>query len=165
MAAPPGAGRGHRWLSLAVSIGLCLGVSVLGALATDAGPGSWYDGLSKAAWNPPAWVFAPVWTVLYIGLGVSLWWIWRSPGGAARQRALVLFLVQLGLNLAWSWLFFGLQAPAWALVDLVLLIAAIVATMHAAWPVAPAATLVMAPYLAWCGFALTLNAAIVTLNG
>ena len=157
-------GRGRRWVVLIAAIGLCLGVAALGGIATEAGPGSWYDGLDKASWNPPAWLFAPVWTALYVTLGFALWWIWRAPPGQGRRRALGLFFVQLGLNLAWSWVFFGLQAPLVALADLVLLLAAIVAAMCAAWRAAPLAAVVMVPYLLWCGFALTLNAAVVVLN-
>lgn len=159
--------RGNRlrlWLALPVAILICLAVSGLGAIATDAGPGSWYDGLAKAAWNPPAWVFAPVWTALYVSLGVALWFIWKAPAGQGRNRALALFFLQLGLNLAWSWLFFGFQMPLLALIDLVVLLVAIVATQRTAWPVAPPASLIMLPYLAWCAFALTLNGAVVMLN-
>ena len=156
--------RLRQWLALPVAILICLAVSGLGAVATDAGPGSWYDGLEKAGWNPPAWVFAPVWTALYITLGIALWIIWKAPDSPGRRRALIFFLVQLGLNLAWSWIFFGLQMPLAALVDLVILIGAIVATLRAAWWDAPFASLVMLPYLGWCSFALTLNAAVVILN-
>ena len=164
MAAPQRENRLRHWLALPVAILICLAVSGLGAIATEAGPGSWYDGLAKAPWNPPAWVFAPVWTALYISLGFALWLIWKAPAGPGRSRALVLFFVQLGLNLAWSWIFFGLQMPLLALVDLVLLLGAIVATQRAAWWDVPFAGLIMLPYLGWCAFALTLNAAGVVLN-
>lgn len=154
----------RHWAALVGAIALCLAVAALGGLATEAGPGSWYDGLAKASWNPPAWVFAPVWTALYVSLGLALWWIWRAPPAPGRRRALVLFLLQLALNLAWSWIFFGLQAPLVALVDLALLLVAILATMRAAWWHVPFAVMVMVPYLLWCGFAFTLNAAVVVLN-
>ena len=156
--------RLRQWLSLPVAILICLAVSGLGAIATDAGTGSWYDGLQKAFWNPPAWVFAPVWTALYVTLGIALWIIWKAPTSRGRSRALTLFFVQLGLNLAWSWIFFGLQMPLLALIDLVLLLGAIVATQRAAWWDTPFASLIMLPYLGWCIFALTLNAAVVVLN-
>lgn len=153
-----------KWLGLAGAILICLAVSGLGAIATDAGPGSWYAGLAKAPWNPPAWVFAPVWTALYISLGIALWLIWKAPSGAGRSRALALFFLQLGLNLAWSWLFFGLQMPLLALVDLVTLLAAIVVALRAIRQVTPLAGLILLPYLCWCAFALTLNGAVVVLN-
>ena len=152
------------WLGLVAAILLCLAVSGLGAIETDAGPGSWYAGLAKAPWNPPAWVFAPVWTALYVSLGIALWLIWKAPSGAGRSRALALFFLQLGLNLAWSWLFFGLQMPLLALFDLVALLAAVVAAQRAMWSVSRAASLILLPYLCWCGFALTLNGAVVALN-
>ena len=164
MATPQSGSSLRRWLALPVAILICLAVSGLGAIATQAGPGSWYDGLAKAPWNPPAWVFAPVWTALYVSLGFALWLIWKTPVSPALSRALALFFVQLGLNLAWSWFFFAYQMPLLALIDLVVLLAAIVATQRAAWHTTPAASLVMLPYLGWCAFALTLNGAVVTLN-
>ena len=149
---------------MAVCILLCLAVSALGAIATQAGPGSWYEGIEKAFWNPPSWVFGPVWTVLYITIGIALWIIWRSPQSQRRRWVLMLFFLQLGLNLAWSWIFFGLEQPLLALIDLAGLIAAIVVLVRVGWWETPFAALIMLPYLVWCGFAFTLNAAIVVLN-
>ncbi|MDA0219343.1 MAG: tryptophan-rich sensory protein, partial [Proteobacteria bacterium] len=97
MATPQSGSSLRRWLALPVAILICLAVSGLGAIATQAGPGSWYDGLAKAPWNPPAWVFAPVWTALYVSLGFALWLIWKTTVSPGRSRALALFFVQLGL--------------------------------------------------------------------
>ena len=102
--------------------------------------------------------------MLYITLGIALWIIWRSPSGVRRTRSLQLFFLQLGINLTWSWLFFGLETPLLALLDLILLLAAIVFTIRVAWWETPFASLIMLPYLVWCGFAFTLNAAVVVLN-
>jgi benzodiazapine receptor len=153
-----------RWVSLALCVLVCLGVSALGALATDSDPGSWYEGIEKAPWNPPSWVFGPVWTVLYISIGVALWIIWRSRPSPRRSRALTIFAVQLLLNLAWSWLFFGLEQPLLALVDLAFLVGALVVLLRVAWWETPIASLIMLPYLLWCSFAVTLNGAVVLLN-
>lgn len=153
-----------RWVSLALCILLCLAISALGALATQTGPGSWYESIEKAAWNPPSWGFGPVWTVLYITIGIALWIIWQSPASERRRQVLSLFFLQLALNLAWSWIFFGLEQPLLALLDLAALIAVVVVLVRVAWWETPFASLIMLPYLVWCSFAFTLNAAVVVLN-
>ncbi len=153
-----------RWVSLALCILLCLGISALGARATQTGPGSWYQSIEKAAWNPPSWGFGPVWTVLYISIGVALWIIWQSPPSRRRRLALSVFALQFALNLAWSWIFFGLEQPLFALIDLGALIGAIVILVRTAWWETPFASLILLPYLLWCGFAFSLNAAVVVLN-
>jgi len=156
--------KNRRWWLLVPAILICLGVSALGAVATETGPGSWYETIAKAPWNPPSWVFGPVWTVLYIVMGIALWLLWTAPAGDQRRQALTLFWLQLGINLAWSWAFFGLESPWLALVDLVALIVVIVLFMRKAWWVVPVASLLMWPYLIWCGFAASLNAWIVLAN-
>jgi benzodiazapine receptor len=127
-------------------------------------PGDWYVHLAKPAFNPPAWIFAPVWTLLYLLMGVAAWLVWRE-GGMAAGKALALFLAQLALNAAWSWLFFGLHHIGWALVDLVALWLAIGATLLAFWAHRPLAGLLMVPYLLWVSFAALLNVQIWRLNG
>jgi translocator protein len=127
-------------------------------------PGDWYAHLAKPAFNPPAWVFAPVWTLLYLVMGIAAWLVWREKGMAA-ALALALFLVQLALNAAWSWLFFGLHHIGWALVDLAALWLAIGATLLAFWAHRPLAGLLMVPYLLWVSFAALLNFQLWRLNG
>lgn len=149
-------------LSLAVLVSLCLMAGGLGGSWTAASVKTWYPTLKKPAWNPPASVFAPVWTVLYILMGIAIWRIaregalWRLPGG--------LFLVQLLLNVAWSWLFFARRRVDLAFADILLLWAAILATILAFAPVDPTAAWLLAPYLAWVTFASVLNGAIFALN-
>ena len=145
------------------SLALTFLAAALGSLASVNAP-QFYAQLVRPSWAPPGWLFGPVWTALYVSLGFALWLIWKTPVSPGRSRALALFFVQLGLNLAWSWFFFAYQMPLLALIDLVVLLAAIVATQRAAWHTTPAASLVMLPYLGWCAFALTLNGAVVTLN-
>ena len=128
-------------------------------------PGDWYAHLAKPTFNPPAWVFAPVWTLLYLVMGIAAWLVWRQRGAARVAPALTLFLVQLALNAAWSWLFFGLHHIGWALVDLSALWLAIGATILAFWPHRPLAGCLMIPYLLWVSFAALLNFQFWRLNG
>lgn len=127
-------------------------------------PGPWYDALEKPPWTPPDWVFAPVWLALYGMMAVAAWLVWRARGFGGAPGALALFGVQLALNVAWSWLFFGLRSPGLALADLVALWVAIVATAVAFRRVRPVAGGLLLPYLAWVTFAGALNLEIWRLN-
>jgi benzodiazapine receptor len=127
-------------------------------------PGDWYAHLTKPALTPPAWVFAPVWTLLYLMMGIAAWLVWQRRGVAGAAPALALFLVQLVLNAAWSWLFFGLQQIGWALADLAALWLALGATLLAFWAHRPLAGLLMVPYLLWVSFAVILNYQLWRLN-
>lgn len=143
---------------------LCYGAAAVGAQFL---PGPWYAQLAKPAWTPPAWLFAPVWTVLYGMMAVAAWLIWREwreRGFGEAGPALLLFVVQLGLNSAWSGLFFGLRRPGLALVDIVALWVAIGITVIAFWRVRRAAALLLVPYLLWVTFAAALNFAIWRMN-
>lgn len=127
-------------------------------------PGEWYAQLKKPLWNPPGWIFGPVWTALYIMMAIAAWLIWRSGGFSARRKALMLFLLQLLLNAAWSPLFFGLHQPALAFVEIVLLWLAILATLLVFWKVQRRAGVLLLPYLAWVSFAAVLNFTLWQLN-
>ncbi|MGO8760392.1 MAG: TspO/MBR family protein [Desulfobaccales bacterium] len=127
-------------------------------------PGDWYAHLAKPAINPPAWVFAPVWTPLYLVMGIAAWLVWQERGLARAAPALALFLAQLALNAAWFWLFFGLHLLGWALVDLAALWLAIGATILAFWAHRPLAGLLLVPYLLWVSFAALLNFHLWRLN-
>jgi translocator protein len=127
-------------------------------------PGAWYQALEKPAWTPPSWLFGPVWTVLYAMMGVAAWMVWRERGFSGAPTALGLFLLQLVLNAAWSWLFFGLQRPDLAAAEILILWAAIAATIVASWRVRPLAGWLLVPYLLWVSFAAALNVAIWRLN-
>jgi translocator protein len=140
---------------------LCLAAGALGAAVTAPAIPTWYAGLAKPSFNPPNWIFAPVWTALYVLMAIAAWLVWRR--GNARPP-LTLFGVQLALNSAWSLLFFGLHRVDLALVDIVLLLAAIVATARAFHPRSAVAALLLVPYLAWVSFATVLNFAIWRLN-
>jgi benzodiazapine receptor len=127
-------------------------------------PGEWYVSLLKPSWTPPNAVFAPVWTVLYVMMGVAAWLVWRKAGFARASGPLTLFLFQLVLNAFWSYLFFGAHRPLLALFDIVALWVVIVATMVSFWKVVPAAGALLLPYACWVGFASALNLELWRLN-
>ena len=118
-------------------------------------PGPWYESLSKPPWNPPNWVFAPVWTVLYIMIAIAGWLVWRSAG--LWSGVVLLWAVQLVLNAVWTWLFFGRRTPAIAFGDIVVLLVCIVAFIVAARATSRAASWLFVPYSAWVMYAASLN--------
>jgi translocator protein len=150
------------WAALAGWVGLCYLAAFVGSRFTDTG--AWFRALEQPAWAPPDRVFGPVWTVLYTLMGIAAWLVWRARGFRGAPTALGLFLVQLVLNVAWSGLFFALQRPDLAFAEIVVLWAAIVATVVAFWRVRPLAGALLLPYLAWVTFAAALNFAIWRLN-
>ena len=150
--------------SLVAFIILCLAVSSVGGAITATSVDTWYQALAKPSFNPPDWVFAPVWTTLYFLMGVSGWRIWRRRASRATRGALALFGLQLFLNFAWSVLFFGFQRIDLALIDIVILFVAIVANMILFWRIERLATLLLVPYAAWVVFAIVLNVSIWLLN-
>jgi benzodiazapine receptor len=135
-------------------------VALLGASVTQTGVGSWYDELVKPPWQPPSWVFGPVWTALYIAIALAGWLWWRE--GETATTVIWWWSTQLALNLAWSAAFFGLHRPLWALVTIVGLDVAILACVLVGWEVRRAASVLMLPYLGWTAFATVLNVAIVS---
>ncbi|MFO1350987.1 MAG: TspO/MBR family protein [Gammaproteobacteria bacterium] len=126
-------------------------------------PGAWYAALSKPAWTPPNGLFGPAWTILYIGIAIAGWLIWRNTGGRLSLPLLV-WGAQLVLNGLWSYLFFGLERPAVALIDSIAMLIAIVLFIILAWPVSHIAALLFVPYALWVGFATALNFAIWRVN-
>jgi tryptophan-rich sensory protein len=148
-----------------VFIAIPLLAGIAGAGVTAANIHGWYDGLARLPVTPPGWVFAPAWTLLYILMGISLFFFVRE--GSDRHlcvQGVCLFVLQLILNVLWSFLFFGLHNPVVALAELLVLIAVIAATAWTFHRSSPTAAWLLAPYLAWCCFAACLNAGIVVLN-
>jgi benzodiazapine receptor len=143
---------------------VCLGVGGAGGFVTSRSVQTWYPALRKPAWTPPGWLFGPVWTVLYVSMGVAAWLVWTKAGLRSAAVALALFALQLALNAAWTPVFFGLHRPGTAFGVIVALWAAIVAATAAFWQVRPVAGLLMLPYLAWVTFAAALNFAIWRMN-
>jgi translocator protein len=125
-------------------------------------PGPWYKALRKPSWTPPDWLFGPAWTVLYIMIAIAGWRLWSAGGW---HRAITVWIIQLMLNAAWSWLMFGQKRIDLAMVDIIALWLSIALFIVLAWPVDQTAALLFAPYLAWVTFATALNAAIFRLNG
>ena len=156
--------RVKQAIGLAVLIAVCFGAAAAGGAATYPRIEGWYAALTKPSWTPPGWLFGPVWTVLYLGMAVAAWLVWRQKGLSAARGALTLFGVQLGLNVAWSWLFFGLRNPGLGFVDILSLWVAIAATLVAFWWRSVLAGLLFAPYLAWVTFAAVLNYSIWQSN-
>ncbi|MFA9477395.1 TspO/MBR family protein [Phycisphaerales bacterium AB-hyl4] len=145
-------------------IALSLLAGVVGGVATGREAGAFYRELELPPFAPPGWVFGPVWTLLYLLMGVAVWLVWKPSGFAKARLPLSLFGVQLVLNALWSWIFFAWWQPGWALVEIVVLWLAIVATTIAFWRVRPTSGALLLPYLAWVSFAVVLNAAIWWLN-
>ncbi len=134
------------------------------ALGVFGMPGEWYAELRKPSWNPPSWVFGPVWTVLYTLMAVAAWLVWWRGGWRHQSRPLMRYLFQLGCNAAWSPLFFGLRRPDLALFDIVVLFVAIAATVAAFARVRRGAAWLLVPYLLWVGFATVLNFTLWWMN-
>ena len=145
-------------------IGVCLTVGIVAGAMTASSVGTWYVAIRKPVWTPPGAVFGPVWTLLYVMIGVSGWLVHRAPAGTARRAAIALWWIQLGLNFFWSPIFFLLHAPGPALADIGLLWCAIVAFIVTATRVDSRAVLLFLPYAAWVSFATALNAAIWQMN-
>ncbi|MFM7809881.1 MAG: TspO/MBR family protein [Planctomycetota bacterium] len=141
---------------------LCLAGGAASGLATP--PGDWYRSLAKPDWTPPPWLFGPVWTLLYLMIGVAGWMLWRARREPHGPLPFALFVIQLALNFAWTPVFFGLQAPGAALAVIALLLLAIAVTIALAWRVRMLAGMLLVPYLLWVSFAAALNLAIWRLN-
>lgn len=124
-------------------------------------PGEWYAALNKPAWNPPAWIFGPAWTLLYTLMAVAAWLVWKQIGW---KKPLLLYFIQLALNAAWTPIFFGAHQPGWALLEIIVLWIAIVLTMRSFFRVSSAAGWLFLPYLAWVTFATVLNFTLWRLN-
>jgi len=155
----------HQWLVLAGFILLCLTVGSIGGFATQDSIDTWYATLNKPSWNPPNWVFAPVWTLLYVAMAVAAWLAFAARdkrGGDEGAR--ILFWLQLALNLAWSCVFFGARDPGWAFATILVLDATVVATTLRFWRLDRRAGLLLLPYCAWIAYATALNLAIWRAN-
>ncbi len=143
---------------LIFSIGICLGVGILGSFFTISAIPTWYVTLNKPFFSPPNWLFAPVWTILYILMGISLYLVWT------KKKVSTIFWIQLIFNVAWSIIFFGMKNPTLALIDIVALWIAIVLTIKSFSKINKLAGQLLIPYLAWVSFASILNLFIVLLN-
>jgi benzodiazapine receptor len=152
-------------IRLVGSIVLCLLAGFVGSFATTRKIPGWYATIHRPSFSPPNWLFGPVWTLLYILMGIALYLVWRQ-GLAARgvKIALLVFSIQLVLNASWSFAFFGAESPLAGLVVIVALWAMIMATIASFAPVSRAAAALLVPYILWVSFATVLNASIYAFN-
>ena len=150
---------------LAGAVVIVAAVGIAGSALTLPQIAAWYEvAVVKPSFTPPNWMFGPVWTMLYVMMAAAAWLVWRETGWRNARRPLAFWAVQLVLNLAWSWLFFALHRVGWSLAEIVVLALAIAATMREFHRFSPLAAWLLAPYLAWVGFAAMLNFAIWQLN-
>jgi translocator protein len=154
----------NPWLTFALFLAICFSVAAIGSIWTSTSVQTWYVRLQKLSFNPPSWIFGPVWSGLYFCMALSAWLVWRNAGWDAPRTAFILFFIQLGFNLAWSGLFFGLRRPGLAFIDILGLLAAIVATAIVFRTFSETAFWLMVPYAIWVCFASLLNFEIWRLN-
>ncbi len=155
----------QRLSKLIISILVPLAIGGLGAFFTAGGVDGWYLTIQKPAWNPPNWIFGPVWTTLYIMMGIALYLVWKSDASQIlKKTAIAFFTVQLLLNFFWSIIFFHQQQIGWALVEIMVMWVAILLTIFAFANVSKLAAWLLVPYIAWVSFASILNYTIWKLN-
>lgn len=144
-------------------LAICFAAAAVGGYAS-ADAGAFYGRLARPAWAPPGWIFAPVWTALYLLMGVSAWQVWRTRGFRAARSALLLFLAQLAVNALWTWLFFAWRMGAAAFGEILILWGLLFSTAIAFWRARPLAGALLLPYLAWVTFATALTYAVWQRN-
>jgi benzodiazapine receptor len=154
----------HYYFGLIIALAVCYAAAWLGSAFTRPAINSWYGGIAKPLWRPPNWIFAPVWTAIFTMMAFAGWLVWLRRGEFFVLPALCLFGIQLAFNIAWSAIFFGLRRPGPALIDIVFLWFAILATTVQFWRITPVAGWLLIPYLVWVSFAAVLNAEIWRLN-
>ncbi|MDF1535274.1 MAG: tryptophan-rich sensory protein [bacterium] len=156
----------YRWAAaFFIFLMMCLGAELTGSLLTaPAIRSGWFEALEKPAFNPPAWVFGPVWTALFFLMAVAAWLVWRQEGEKPVRIPLVAFYIQLVCNVMWSALFFGSMRPGWALAEIVILWGLILITAMLFYRVSRLAGLLFIPYLGWVAFAAVLNGFIWWMN-
>lgn len=155
----------NKILLLVISIIVCLAAGFIGSFFTSSSIGSWYSTISKPGFNPPGWIFGPVWTVLYILMGISLYLVLQKGLPDTHVKiAILIFAVQLVLNILWSILFFGMQSPMLAFIEIILLWVFILLTITHFYALSKPAAYLLIPYILWVSFAAILNFSIYMLN-
>lgn len=153
-----------RIIQVIISILIAQGAGIIGSLFTASGLESWYGTLAKPVWNPPSWLFGPVWITLYTLMGIAAYLVWRQKDSPGVKLALSIYFVHLVLNALWSVIFFGLKNPGLAFGEIVLLLILILITTILFWRINSWAGILFLPYLVWVSFATFLNYTIWQLN-
>ena len=151
-------------LPLIVSVLVAQSAGIVGSLFTASSVRTWYVDLTKPSWNPPSWLFGPVWITLYTMMGVAAYLVWQQKDSPGVKLALWFYAVQLALNALWSILFFGARNPGLALAEISVLLVFILITTFLFWKINVWAGILMLPYIAWVSFATFLNYTILKLN-
>lgn len=158
-------GRSRTYVRLILALAICEGAGIVGSIFTTPAIPTWYAGLRKPDFAPPNWVFGPVWTTLYLLMGISLFTVWNAGFDKATvRRSVAAFSVQLVLNILWSYLFFGLRSPLLGLVGIIAMWIAIASTIVFFQKVSKTAAFLFIPYLLWVSFAGYLNYLLLMLN-
>jgi len=157
-------GTAKDLLALILLVGICVGIGGLGGAVTVSNLTDWYPTLNKPSFNPPNWVFRPVWTTLFVMMGVAAWRVWRVADRDTARGPLALFALQLAVNLGWSVAFFGLRSPGLAVAVIIVLDLLVLATALNFRRIDGLSAMLLVPYLAWIAFATVLNVAIWRLN-
>ncbi len=155
----------NNTIKLIISIAIPLIIGGTSGFFTATGVESWYQAINKPSWNPPGWIFGPVWTTLYVLMGIALFLVWKADASPELKKiAIILFAVQLALNFCWSFIFFYQQQPGWALVEIIVMWVFILFTIFAFAQVNKTAAWLLVPYISWVSFAVILNYTIWKLN-
>ncbi len=154
----------QKIVKLFASVALAFAAGGMGSIATISNIPIWYANLAKPFFNPPNWVFGPVWSILYLLMGLSLYMVWTARYNKSKRQAFTAFGLQLALNTAWSLVFFGLHLLWASVVIIVLLLASIAACIRLFWPISKQAAYMLLPYAAWVCFATALSIAVALLN-
>jgi benzodiazapine receptor len=149
---------------LVISIVATVGLGSLGGIFTIAEIPNWYAGLNKPSFNPPNWIFGPMWTTLYVLMGISFYLIWKLPVSTTRTKAIRLFIIQFVLNFCWSIIFFSMHQIGWALLEIIAMWVFILLTIVQFRKLSILAAVLLIPYLLWVSFACILNGSIWQLN-
>jgi translocator protein len=154
----------NKWLRLAGFIILCQGAGIIGSVFTMPKIASWYLGLQKPWFNPPNWVFGPVWTTLFALMGISLYLLWKKKADKRFSTAMYIFGAQFFVNIFWNFLFFGLESPLLGLASIIVMWAMIALTIAAFYRISKKAGLILLPYIIWVSIAAALNYYVMILN-
>ncbi len=153
----------YLYLKITFCVATCLLLGIFSGFSTIDSINNWYQYINKPSWNPPNWIFGPVWTTLYILMGISLALIWHSTHGEKR-KAIILFIIQFVFNLCWSFIFFKLHLIGWAFIEIIIMLFFIVLTVYSFFKINKMASFILIPYLCWVSFATVLNGTIWYLN-